>query len=93
MVSSYVLYPVSTSWKGKWKRSSLGESPPYHRDTDCEPAQERDRRIRQTGGPGMHVLGAMSLFGSGLARKAVPFFESLDRFGMIVALGAYLPIG
>lgn len=41
----------------------------------------------------MHVLGAMSLFGSGLARKAVPFFESLDRFGMIVALGAYLPIG
>lgn len=47
--------------------------------------QEADRSY--TPGPGMHVLSAMSLFGSGLLRRAVPILEPLSRFGMVVALG------
>lgn len=47
--------------------------------------QDADRRYQP--GPGMHVLSAMSLFGSGLVRRAVPVLEGLDRFRVIVALG------
>lgn len=47
--------------------------------------QDADRRYEP--GPGMHVLSAMSLFGSGLVRRAVPVLEGLDHFGVIVALG------
>lgn len=38
-------------------------------------------------GPGMHVLAAQSLYGSGLIRKALPSLESLQKHGLIVALG------
>lgn len=48
-------------------------------------AQDHDRRY--VPGPGMHVLSAMSLFGSGLVRRAMPTLEALGRFGLIVALG------
>lgn len=48
-------------------------------------AQDADRRY--IAGPGMHVLSAMSLFGSGLVRKSIPILEELDRFEMVVALG------
>ncbi len=49
--------------------------------------------VRQTtnrkyiGGPGMHVLTAQSLYASGLIRHALPVLESLQRFGMTVAMG------
>ena len=38
-------------------------------------------------GPGMHVLSAMSMHGSGLLRAAEPSLRDLTRFGSIVALG------
>jgi DNA-binding IclR family transcriptional regulator len=47
--------------------------------------QGPDRRYGA--GPAMHVLGAMSLQGSGLLRAAEPALERLTEFGMIVALG------
>lgn len=47
--------------------------------------QIEDRRY--ISGPGMHVLAAMSLFGSGLVRQALGPLEALHRFGLTVALG------
>ena len=38
-------------------------------------------------GPGIHVLAAMSLFGSGLIRRAIAPLESLHRHNLIVAMG------
>jgi len=38
-------------------------------------------------GPGMHVLAARSLYGSGLVRQAMPQLEALTRFQRVVALG------
>ena len=38
-------------------------------------------------GPGMHVLSAQSLHGSGLIRQAVPHLETLKAPSMIVAMG------
>jgi DNA-binding IclR family transcriptional regulator len=49
--------------------------------------------VRQTSnrkyisGPGMHVLAAQSLYASGFVRKALPVLESLQRFGLTVAMG------
>lgn len=40
-----------------------------------------------TNGPGMHVLAAQSMFGSGLIRKSIPVLESLSKLGHVVALG------
>ncbi len=40
-----------------------------------------------TGGPGMHVLAAQSMFGSGLIQKSIPILDSLTTLGFIVALG------
>jgi DNA-binding IclR family transcriptional regulator len=48
-------------------------------------AQTADRRY--VPGPGMHVLAAQSLFGSGLIRQAVGPLEELHRLGLAVALG------
>lgn len=47
--------------------------------------QTADRKYRP--GPGIHVLAAQSLFGSGLLRRAIGPLESLAGFGLIVALG------
>lgn len=47
--------------------------------------QTPDRKYHP--GPGIHVLAAQSLFGSGLLRRALPHLESLHRHGCIVALG------
>lgn len=38
-------------------------------------------------GPGIHVLAAQALFGSGLLRWAVPRLEALHRHGLVVAMG------
>lgn len=38
-------------------------------------------------GPGMHVLSAQSLHGSGLIRDAVPHLEALKAPGQVVAMG------
>lgn len=49
--------------------------------------------VRQTtnrkyiGGPGMHVLTAQSLYASGFVRRAMPILESLQPYGMTVAMG------
>lgn len=40
-------------------------------------AQDPDRRYRS--GPGLHVLAAMSLYGSGLMRRALPHLTAWDR--------------
>ena len=47
----------------------------------------QDASRKYTSGPGMHVLSAMSLFGSGLIRRSLPALESLHALGAIVALG------
>ena len=47
--------------------------------------QGEDRRYRP--GPGVHVLAAQALHGSGLLRRAVPHLERLHRHGLTVALG------
>jgi len=47
--------------------------------------QQADRKY--VPGPGMHVLSAQSLFGSGLIRKAVPHLETLRQPAMVVAMG------
>jgi DNA-binding IclR family transcriptional regulator len=47
----------------------------------------RTRSRRYTGGPGMHVLAAQALFGSGVIRAALPHLEALGRTNKIVALG------
>jgi DNA-binding IclR family transcriptional regulator len=47
--------------------------------------QTPDRRYEP--GPGMHVLSAQSLYGSGLIRKAMPHLADLHRLGYLVALG------
>lgn len=38
-------------------------------------------------GPGIHVLAAQSLYGSGLLRSAIPSLEKLGRFNLTVAMG------
>lgn len=48
---------------------------------------EQDERRKYRTGPGIHVLAATSLFGSGLIRRALGPLESLHRYGFIVALG------
>lgn len=48
---------------------------------------EQDEMRRYRPGPGIHVLAAQSLYGSGLIRRALPHLESLMSHGMIVALG------
>ena len=48
-------------------------------------AQGQDRKYRP--GPGIHVLAAQALFGSGLLRRAIDPLEDLHRFGLTVALG------
>jgi len=47
----------------------------------------RTRSRRYTCGPGMHVLAAQALFGSGLIRAALPHLEALGCTKKIVALG------
>lgn len=47
--------------------------------------QAADRRYQA--GPGMHVLSAQALHGSGLLRRALPTLASLHRLGHIVAMG------
>ncbi len=47
--------------------------------------QDADRKY--TGGPGMHVLAAQSLFASGMLGRALPALEGLRKFGHTVALG------
>lgn len=47
--------------------------------------QTSDRRYRP--GPGMHMLAAQSLRGSGLLRVAVPLLQSMARPGLVVAMG------
>jgi DNA-binding IclR family transcriptional regulator len=42
---------------------------------------------KYTAGPGMHVLAAQSLFGSGLINRALPVLQNLRRHGHTVALG------
>jgi DNA-binding IclR family transcriptional regulator len=48
---------------------------------------EQDENRKYRPGPGIHVLAAQSLFGSGLIRRALGPLESLHRFGFIVAMG------
>jgi DNA-binding IclR family transcriptional regulator len=48
-------------------------------------SQTTDRRYRP--GPGMHVLAAQALRGSGLLRRAVPLLQSVARDGLVVAMG------
>jgi DNA-binding IclR family transcriptional regulator len=48
---------------------------------------EQDSARRYRPGPGVHVLAAQSLHGSGLLRRALPHLESLHQHGLIVALG------
>lgn len=48
---------------------------------------EQDRRRKYRVGPGIHVLAAQSLFGSGLLRRAIEPLESLHGLGHIVAMG------
>jgi len=48
-------------------------------------AQGADRKYRP--GPGIHVLAAQALFGSGLFRRAVPHLEALHGHGLVVAMG------
>lgn len=48
---------------------------------------EQDERRKYRPGPGIHVLAAQSLFGSGLIQRSVTPLESLYHFGHVVALG------
>lgn len=48
---------------------------------------EQDADRKYSAGPGIHVLAAQSLFGSGMIRRAVPHLEKLHRHGLIVAMG------
>jgi len=48
---------------------------------------EQDAQRRYRPGPGIHVLAAQSLYGSGLIRRALPHLEALHRHGLVVALG------
>jgi DNA-binding IclR family transcriptional regulator len=47
--------------------------------------QDAQRKYRP--GPGIHVLAAQALFGSGLLRRASPHLEALHRHGLVVAMG------
>ena len=49
-------------------------------------AQQTPNRRYQPG-PGMHVLSAQALHGSGLLRRALPTLASLHRLGHLVAMG------
>lgn len=49
-------------------------------------ARQRDDR-RYEPGPGMHVLAAQAMFGSGLLRRAVPVLQELRERDLSVALG------
>lgn len=48
---------------------------------------ERDEKRKYRPGPGIHVLAAQVMFGSGLLRRAMPVLESLRGHGLNVALG------
>ncbi|MEM6553104.1 MAG: helix-turn-helix domain-containing protein [Planctomycetota bacterium] len=47
--------------------------------------QDAERKYRP--GPGIHVLAAQAMFGSGLLRRAIPLLEDLRPYGFTVALG------
>lgn len=47
--------------------------------------QTPDRRYHA--GPGMHMLSAQALHGSGLLRRALPVLQSLHHLGHLVAMG------
>lgn len=47
--------------------------------------QDADRRYRP--GPGIHVLAAQAMFGSGLIRRALGPLSQLHELGLIVAMG------
>ncbi len=47
----------------------------------------RDDDRRYLVGPGIHVLAAQSLFGSGLIRNALPVLEAMSETGLSVAMG------
>ena len=49
-------------------------------------AQQDDKRKYRTG-PGIHVLAAQAMFGSGLLRRALPVLEQLRHHRHTVALG------
>lgn len=48
---------------------------------------EQTENARYQVGPGIHVLAAMSLFGSGMLKRALGPLESLQRFQLVVAMG------
>lgn len=48
---------------------------------------EQDERRKYRPGPGVHVLAAQSLFGSGLIRRAIGPLDALDKLGHVVAMG------
>lgn len=48
---------------------------------------ERTAQRKYRPGPGIHVLAAQALYGSGLLRRAAVHLEELNRFGLIVAMG------
>jgi len=48
---------------------------------------EQDGQRKYRTGPGIHVLAAQAMFGSGLLRRAMPHLEALRDTGHTVALG------
>ncbi|MEM6331894.1 MAG: helix-turn-helix domain-containing protein [Planctomycetota bacterium] len=48
---------------------------------------ERSPNRKYRPGPGIHVLAAQAMFGSGLLRRAIPILEDLHRFELAVSLG------
>lgn len=48
---------------------------------------EQDERRKYRCGPGIHVLAAQAMFGSGILRPAVPHLEALRESGFVVAMG------
>lgn len=47
----------------------------------------QDASRKYSAGPGMHVLAAQSLFGSGLIQKAIRPLQALSEYKLVVALG------
>ncbi|EWH09232.1 transcriptional regulator [Catenovulum agarivorans DS-2] len=48
---------------------------------------EQTKGRKYIAGPGIHVLSAQSLYGSGLLCSAIPTLEKLGRFNLTVAMG------
>lgn len=48
---------------------------------------EQDERRRYRPGPGIHVLAAQAMYGSGLLRRALPALDLLRDTGLVIALG------